>query len=68
LIISENYAANLEIGTGTGDIIGNIYQKAKTNGGLSGKQIRAFLNGGGSPIRVRTAVGNVSLRYSAKLR
>jgi hypothetical protein len=68
LNISENYAASLDIGTGMGDIIGNIYQKAKTNGGLSGKQIRAFFNGGGSPIRVRTAVGNVSLRYSAKLR
>jgi len=61
LIISENYAASLDIGTGMGDITGNIYQKAKAKGGLSGRQIRADLNGGGSPIRIRTAVGNITL-------
>ena len=59
LIISENYAASLDIGTGMGDITGNIYQKAK--GGLSGREIRADLNGSGSPIRIRTAAGSITL-------
>jgi hypothetical protein len=70
LIIPKDYAASLQAGTGMGTIAGNIYQNVKTRSGATtgGEQISADLNGGGSPIRVRTAVGNVSLRYSAKLR
>jgi predicted membrane protein len=69
LIIPEDYAASLEIGTGMGDIDGNVYQKVNTKAAVAGgRQICTDLNGGGSPIRVMTAVGNVSLRYSAKLR
>ena len=71
LIIPEGYAASLEAGTGMGNINGNIYQKVKIRGGAAaagGSQIRTDINGGGSPLRVRTTVGNVSLRYSAKLR
>jgi DUF4097 and DUF4098 domain-containing protein YvlB len=70
LIIPEDYAASLEAGTGMGNINGNIYQKVKTRSGAAGggSQIRTDINGGGSPLRVRTAVGNISLSYSAKLR
>jgi hypothetical protein len=71
LVIPENYAASLEAGTGMGKIAGNIYQNVKTRSGAAvagGRQIRTDLNGGGFPIRVRTAAGNVSVSYSGKLR
>jgi DUF4097 and DUF4098 domain-containing protein YvlB len=71
LVVPENYAASLEAGTGMGKIAGNIYQNIKTRSGAAlagGGQIRTDINGGGSPIRVRTAVGNVSVSSSSKLR